>query len=1336
LTGGQNVTDSFTVQVTDGVATSSVAASFAITGSNDTPTVTATTATVNYANTALTQTLFTAATADAVDTGQTITGLKFTVTGLDGTSNEKFTVDGTEFSLTNATSGTTSANSVGYSVSVAGSTATVTLTKAAGLSAAQTKTLVEGLAYKYATSGGMTLDHVVTLTQITDSGSDNSVTTLALASTVHDTTAPTAIDLTNGTGGTQAIESQFYILANVGAGKALLPNIAASGDTDIAIITMAVGGAVADTSNDKLLLVGTNTDTISLNTTAQSGTETISGIAIDWSYSTGQVLSISKTGGGAFTSAQTQTIEQALQFQTASAATQGARSFTISHTDLSGNTGTSATETVTVDTIAPISLSTLTVTPSGGTVVANTLNSTNTAIAFAATIGAGEATGGKAEFYVNGTLVGTDSSIASGDTSITYTTSDGTPTSAELQAAILAGGTVSVTLYDAAGNTLSANGPTLTRDVLAPTQTVSATAFSADTGTDGDLNTKTAAQTITATLSAALATNDILYGSTDGGTTYTNISSMVVGTAITWTGATLTSSNSLKFKVSDLAGNTDSVTTVAYVLDTTAPAQTVSATAFSADTGTAGDLNTKTAAQTITATLSAGLATNDILYGSTDGGTTYTNITSMVVGTAITWTGATLTSSNSLKFKVSDLAGNTDSVTTVAYVLDTTAPSATLTTATLLNTSSATVQSTEVGTAYLVKSTVTVTNLASITGAADSVWNQTSISTANSDTSLALTGLADGSYKLYTVDSAGNLSAASANTVTIFTQTAGEATIALGAGYGQLIAPVQVESKWYYHWDLSGNGSATVSGTGTNGVSTNGTNGTTQGEDTANHDFLDGIFTQSIYGTVNSGSDTTETYRYATINGARVALPTDGNPSSSSHFQTSTAIYNPASPGTSEATPGAGSYFATGTAGTAGAGTTTNAGYDDLLAVWDASNATATNSRIEGGNSYVGAPTGWQATAYWSATATASSHAYVNLETGLVFDNLDSRVFYVALQVLAPTTLTAASYSRAVDTFTVTGTAFDSAGNVGDDIKAYLDWSKFGYDTDGNNASDVSFDVSEIASATVVSATQLNIVLQTTKAATLEGLLNFDTTTAAVNGADKVITQKGFTDTVYNPSTQVRDAWQSQDASSLGVTQSLAGQSVIELGGSYGKLIAPVQVEGKWYYYWDNSGNGSSSGLDGFDHNTLDTLFNKDINGITNTTVQNADGNFGTTDTYRYATINGVKVALPTMNGGLTYPQGIGNYQNGTSYTDDGPSSNGTSSSFNELLAIWDAYNGMGTNGTVPGSVVTGTPPGWADSGYLSATPSASGHAAISLYTGSVADITDDNPRLVALQVL
>ena len=248
----------------------------------------------------------------------------------------------------------------------------------------------------------------------------------------------------------------------------------------------------------------------------------------------------------------------------------------------------------------------------------------------------------------------------------------------------------------------------------------------------------------------------------------------------------------------------------------------------------------------------------------------------------------------------------------------------------------------------------------------------------------------------------------------------------------------------------------------------------------------------------------------------------------------------------------------------------------------------------------------------------------------------------VALQVLAPTTLTAASYSRAVDTFTVTGTALDSAGNVGDDIKDYLDWSKFGYDTDGDKRIDVTFNKDEIASARVVNATQLNIVLNTTKATALEGLTHFDSTTAAVNGADKVITQKGFTDTVLINGGPTRDAWQTQDAASLGVTQSLAGQSVIDLGSTYGKLIAPVQVEGKWYYHWDRSGDGTSDnataagqtpingGVDWTTHVVLDDIFKYDINGIINP-VAGTD----TTDTFRYATLNGVKVALPTYGAWL-----------------------------------------------------------------------------------------------------
>ena len=57
---------------------------------------------------------------------------------------------------------------------------------------------------------------------------------------------------------------------------------------------------------------------------------------------------------------------------------------------------------------------------------------------------------------------------------------------------------------------------------------------------------------------------------------------------------------------------------------------------------------------------------------------------------------------------------------------DNTAPTANVTTATITTSGSAVVQSTETGTAYLVNTTVTVSNLASITVAADNKWSRPS----------------------------------------------------------------------------------------------------------------------------------------------------------------------------------------------------------------------------------------------------------------------------------------------------------------------------------------------------------------------------------------------------------------------------------------------------------------------------------------------------------------------------------------------------------------------------------------------------------------------------------
>jgi hypothetical protein len=117
-----------------------------------------------------------------------------------------------------------------------------------------------------------------------------------------------------------------------------------------------------------------------------------------------------------------------------------------------------------------------------------------------------------------------------------------------------------------------------------------------------------------------------------------------------------------------------------------------------------------------------------------------------------------------------------------SLTIDTTAPTTTVTAASIFSSGSASVQSTETGTAYLVNTSITVSNLSSITTAADHLWNQVSIGTANAATSLAATGLVDGSYQLYAVDAAGNLSAASSDSISIVSPIVQLSAIAAGSG--------------------------------------------------------------------------------------------------------------------------------------------------------------------------------------------------------------------------------------------------------------------------------------------------------------------------------------------------------------------------------------------------------------------------------------------------------------------------------------------------------------------------------------------------------------------------
>ena len=247
----------------------------------------------------------------------------------------------------------------------------------------------------------------------------------------------------------------------------------------------------------------------------------------------------------------------------------------------------------------------------------------------------------------------------------------------------LTSGSIQFKVVDTAGNDGAVADQNYTIDTTGPTQTIGNIDISADTGLlPTDFITRVASQTITAELSAKLGDSDILYGSVNTGVTWVDITSGVSETAIAWQDVNLTS-GSIQFKVVDLAENDGIIAEQPYTLDTTAPVQEIHSLALSFDTGTHDDdFVTNTAEQTISASLSAQLNSDFILYGSVradDDGPIWTNINDSIDpddGQSINW--STNLSSGVIRFKVTDLAGNNGEITEQNYTLDTTVPDQTI----------------------------------------------------------------------------------------------------------------------------------------------------------------------------------------------------------------------------------------------------------------------------------------------------------------------------------------------------------------------------------------------------------------------------------------------------------------------------------------------------------------------------------------------------------------------------------------------------------------------------------------------------------------------------------
>jgi hypothetical protein len=219
------------------------------------------------------------------------------------------------------------------------------------------------------------------------------------------------------------------------------------------------------------------------------------------------------------------------------------------------------------------------------------------------------------------------------------------------------------------------------------------------------------------------------------------------------------------------------------------------------------------------------------------------------------------------------------------------------------------------------------------------------------------------------------------------------------------------------------------------------------------------------------------------------------------------------------------------------------------------------------------------------------------------------------------------------------------------------------------------------------------------------------------------ITEGVYTSTIANGG----KAQFSTATDTVSVTSSVTGgQSEIDLGTGNGKLIVPKQVGGEWFYYWDRSGDGTTAnsgplngGVDYTPQNTLDAIFKYDINGVENTTVANADGQFGTTDVYRYGTINGVFLAMPVIGSTAAAPPSTAVSLNTTTV-------NPTYG--NSMVGIMDAFNGT----IVGGNPAASTETFWNTGGWHSATPSPTGHYKVAPSMQTF-DYTDTQAGLYAI---
>ncbi|HEP0935482.1 TPA: Ig-like domain-containing protein [Enterobacter roggenkampii] len=235
-----------------------------------------------------------------------------------------------------------------------------------------------------------------------------------------------------------------------------------------------------------------------------------------------------------------------------------------------------------------------------------------------------------------------------------------------------------VRVVDAAGNVGASAHQQVTVDTIAPDAaiTVSVDNITVDTGFDNnDFLTSSTSYTLHGTLGAELGAGEYVQVSMDGGTTW--VYATVSGTQWSYSDTrTLTDgSHNYQVRVVDQAGNVGATTSQAVTVDTQAPQYGITIDSISEDTGQSGsDFITMDTTLTINGSLGSALASDERVQISLDGGNTWSDATVTNQRWSYTDTRDLPDGDYTYQVRIIDQAGNVGSTASQVVTVDTTPP--------------------------------------------------------------------------------------------------------------------------------------------------------------------------------------------------------------------------------------------------------------------------------------------------------------------------------------------------------------------------------------------------------------------------------------------------------------------------------------------------------------------------------------------------------------------------------------------------------------------------------------------------------------------------------------